>query len=90
MHVYCILKNNTAKYSEQIACMFLHYMAGRQCTSMSVYSVYFSLDLMLGIARTQIPPNKNYALEFPITGEIADLSFPEVQWEGLNLERQPG
>ncbi len=48
------------------------------------------LNLVLqGLARTQIPTNKNYALEFPTFGEIAGVSHPEVQWDSLALEEPP-
>ena len=42
-----------------------------------------------GLARTQIPTNKNYALEFPTFGEIAEVSHPVVQWNSLALEEPP-
>ena len=42
-----------------------------------------------GLARTQIPTNKNYAIEFPTFGEIAGVSHPEVQWNSLALEEPP-
>ena len=42
-----------------------------------------------GRARTQVPTNKNYAIEFPTFGEIAGVSHPEVQWNSLALEELP-
>ena len=42
-----------------------------------------------GIARTQSPTNKNYALELPIFGAIVGVSQTEVQWNGLILEEPP-
>ena len=42
-----------------------------------------------GLARTQIPTNKNYALEFPTFGEIAGVNQTVVQWSGLALEEPP-
>ena len=42
-----------------------------------------------GIARTQSPTNKNYALELNTFGPIVRVSSPEVQWESLTLEEPP-
>ena len=42
-----------------------------------------------GIARTQSPTNKNYALELPTFGVIVGVSPTEVQWKGLTLEEPP-
>ena len=42
-----------------------------------------------GIARTQSPTNKNYALELPTFGAIVGVSHTEVQWNGLILEEPP-
>ena len=42
-----------------------------------------------GLARTQIPTNRNYAIEFPTFGEIAGVNPTEVQWKGLALEEPP-
>ena len=42
-----------------------------------------------GIARTQSPTNKNYALELPTFGAIVGVSQTEVQWDGLILEEPP-
>ena len=42
-----------------------------------------------GIARTQSPTNKNYALELPTFGVIVEVSPTEVQWKGLALEELP-
>ena len=42
-----------------------------------------------GIARTQSPTNKNYALELPTFGAIVGVSQTEVQWNGLALEEPP-
>ena len=42
-----------------------------------------------GIARTQSPTNKNYALELPTFGAIVGVSLTEVQWKGLTLEEPP-
>ena len=60
-----------------------------------VYKVYRSLGnlklslsselLFQGIARTQSPLRKNYALESPAFGVIAEVNPTEVQWVGLTL-----
>ena len=42
-----------------------------------------------GIARTQSPTNKNYALELPTFGVIVGVSPAVVQWKGLTLEEPP-
>ena len=42
-----------------------------------------------GIARTQSPTNKNYALELPTFGAIVGGSQTEVQCNGLILEEPP-
>ena len=42
-----------------------------------------------GIARTQSPTNKNYALELPTFGVIVGVSPTGVQWKGLTLEEPP-
>ena len=39
-----------------------------------------------GIARTQSPTYKNYALELPTFGAIVGVSQTEVLWNGLILE----
>ena len=48
---------------------------------------YYSNDK--GIARTQSPTNKNYALELPTFEVIVGVSPTEVQWKGLTLEEPP-
>ena len=42
-----------------------------------------------GLARTQIPTNKNCAPELPTFGVIAGVSYPEVQWNSLALGELP-
>ena len=42
-----------------------------------------------GIARTQSPTIKNYALELPTFGVIVGVSLTGVQWRGLTLEEPP-
>ena len=42
-----------------------------------------------GIARTQSPTNKNYALELPTFGVIVGVNPTGVQWKGLTLEELP-
>ena len=42
-----------------------------------------------GIARTQSPTNKNYALELPTFGVIVGVSQTGVQWKGLTLVELP-
>ena len=46
-------------------------------------------NIYRGIARTQSPTNKNYALELPTFGAIVGVSKTEVQWIGLTLEETP-
>ena len=45
--------------------------------------------LKMGIARTQIPTNKNYALELLTFETIVGVSSPGVQWTGLTLGEPP-
>ena len=47
------------------------------------------IDNNQGLARTQSPTNKNYALELPTFGAIVGVSKTEVQWDGLILEKRP-
>jgi len=42
-----------------------------------------------GIARTQSPTIKNYALDLPTFGVIAGVNPTEVQWKGLALGDRP-
>ena len=42
-----------------------------------------------GLARTQIPTNKNDDVEFPTFGEIAGVNLSLVQWSSLALEEPP-
>ena len=48
-----------------------------------------SMIFKKGLARTQIPTNRNYAIEFPTFGEIAGVNPTGVQWKGLALEEPP-
>jgi hypothetical protein len=48
-----------------------------------------NLLFIKGIARTQSPTNKNYALELPTFGVIVGVSPTGVQWRGLALEEPP-
>ena len=45
--------------------------------------------IVQGIARTQSPLRKNYALESPTFVVIAEVNLTEVQWKGLTLDRLP-
>ena len=42
-----------------------------------------------GLARAQIPTNKNDDVEFPTFGEIAGVNHSLVQWSSLALEEPP-
>jgi len=55
-------------------------------TSLS-YGKFFAI--CKGIARTQSPTIKNYALELPTFGVIVGVSLTGVQWKGLTLEEPP-
>ena len=48
---------------------------------------YYSNDK--GIARTQSPTNKNYALKLPTFGAIVGVNHSEVQWNSLTLGELP-
>ena len=47
------------------------------------------MKILQGLVRTQIPTNKNNALEFPTFGEIAEVNHSVVQWSSLALEEPP-
>ena len=42
-----------------------------------------------GLARTQIPTNRNDDVEFPTFGEIAGVNHSLGQWSSLALEEPP-
>ena len=46
-------------------------------------------DELKGLARTQIPTNRNDDVEFPTFGEIAGVNHSVVQWSSLALEEPP-
>ena len=51
-----------------------------------------SLQFLLsyqGKARTQSPTTTNYAVEFPLFEEIAEVNTPGVQWVSLALGEPP-
>ena len=50
---------------------------------------FYEFRYKQGLARTQIPTNKNYAFEFPTFGEIAGVNPTGVQWKGLTLGEPP-
>ena len=58
-----------------------------ECILSRTYSTVTNFNQ--GIARTQSPTNKNYALELPTFGVIVGVSPAEVQWKGLALEEPP-
>ena len=45
--------------------------------------------LSKGIAQTQSPIRKNYALESPTFVVIAQVNLTEVQWKGLAMAQLP-
>ena len=49
---------------------------------------YF-IFVLKGLARTQIPTNRNDDVEFPTFGEIAGVNHSLVQWSSLALEEPP-
>ena len=59
----------------------------RQATCPCLCPLYLEYDK--GIARTQSPTIKNYALELPTFGVIVGVSLTGVQWKGLTLEEPP-
>ena len=48
-----------------------------------------TIQWLQGLARTQIPTNKNDDVEFPTFGEIAGVNHSWVQWSSLALEEPP-
>ena len=59
--------------------------AGKQRAWQALFSMFDGFHDK-GIARTQSPTNKNYALELPTFGAIVGVSQTEVQWDGLILK----
>jgi len=53
------------------------------------YPIFIFLFCVSGIARTQIPTTKNYALDIPTLGVFARVSLAIVQWQGLAQEEPP-
>ena len=47
----------------------------------------FKLKILQGLARTQIPTNKNNDVEFPTFEELAGVNHYLVQWNSLALHR---
>ena len=58
------------------------------CLNTSLFCGKF-FAICKGIARTQSPTIKNYALELPTFGVIVGVSLTGVQWKGLTLEEPP-
>ena len=54
-----------------------------------VFFMIFEMKVLQGLARTQIPTNKNDDVEFPTFGEIAGVNHSQVQWSSLALEEPP-
>ena len=71
------------------------YLASMRFLNFQILLVFYSLHYTIhsyfqkGLARTQIPTNKNYAFEFPTFGEIAGVNHSVVQWSSLALEELP-
>ena len=55
----------------------------------NVFFGFYIIGVIKGIARTQSPTIKNYALELPTFGVIVGVSLTGVQWRGLTLEEPP-
>ena len=72
-------------------CLFFFCMYTKHRTRFDMKSTVHlcSLGICKGIARTQSPTNKNYALELPTFGVIVGVSPTGVQWRGLTLEEPP-
>ena len=56
---------------------------------MVIHDSYVLMIFLQGLARTQIPTNKNYATEFHTFGEIAGVNHSQVQWSSLALGKPP-
>ena len=59
------------------------------CPGLFISPIFFLVNYGQGIARTQSPLRKNYALESPAFGVIAGVSQTGVQWKGLALGGPP-
>ena len=69
-----------------------HFLIKMPCKNKKTLSPrfhFFNLRYKQGLARTQIPTNTNYAVEFPTFGEIAGVNPTGVQWKGLALGEPP-
>ena len=66
--------------------LILHWIIGTFFFDTFIFSEEFKGQ---GIARTQSPLRKNYALESPTFVVIAEVNLTEVQWKGLTLDRLP-
>ena len=55
------------------------------------HNIVLSKDYMfwIGDGANAVPINKNYALELPTFGVIAEVNLTVVQWWGLALGEQP-
>ena len=59
------------------------------CPAFMHFSVKVNVMWKKGLARTQIPTNRNYAPELPTFGVIAGVSYSVVQWSSLALREPP-
>ena len=67
-------------------------VAGKHNMHFKNIDPYVVLNIILkfqGIARTQSPTTRNYALDLPTFGVIAGVNPTEVQWKGLALGDRP-
>ena len=78
------------KYQKERQNMIIYGWIKSKTKQLIINLLLYSL-LYQGIARTQSPTNKNYALELPTFGVIVGVSPTEVQWKcfTLALEKPP-
>ena len=72
--------------------LFENDFAQHSCTFLSksvIRVVKVNVMWKKGLARTQIPTNRNYAPELPTFGVIAGVSYSVVQWSSLALREPP-
>ena len=69
-------------------CVAVHVELKCKYTCLTPSVVHGTVKLK-GLARTQIPTNRNDDAEFPTFGEIAGVNHSLVQWSSLALEEPP-
>ena len=88
---YPVRTHTTARreHFELLALVLLHMLNSNVSTCPTPLEGHETVSFKKGLARTQIPTNKNDDVEFPTFGEIAGVNHSLVQWSSLALEEPP-